>query len=121
MAGVINGQAVDAPVTNAAFIARNGDSDTLAKLTLNDQDVSLVSGTQILNTQREFNAIWNFLGGVVNQVKTYLPTWGSNRYGATTDKIQTRIEQIDQYSATLIDAQTISKRNAIRYSIVFGK
>jgi len=121
MAGVINGQAVDQNITNAAFIARNGNSDTLAKLTLNDQDVSLVSGTSVTNIQREVNAVWSFLGGAINQIKTYLPTWGSNRYGSPTNTIKTRIEQIDQYSASLVDAQNIAKRNAIRYSIVFGK
>ena len=95
MGGVINGQLVNSTVTNAAFIFKNADDVTLAKLGLNDQDPTIVSGSRVDNSQREFNAAWSFIGGILNQAKNYLPTWLSNAFGSTTDTIKQRIEAID--------------------------
>lgn len=92
---VINGQPVDATVTNAAFISKKIDDSTGAKLTLNDQDNTLVSGTSIANTQREFNALSSFIGSLVNQAKTYLPNWGvSPVFGTQTSTIVEMIQSL---------------------------
>jgi hypothetical protein len=93
--GVQDGQAVNAAVTDAAFLFKNGDDATLAKLGFNDLDVSTVSGAVVVNGQREFNALWSWLGGALNQIKTYLPTWASSFYGTVNDTIKQRIEAID--------------------------
>jgi hypothetical protein len=52
---VSDGQPVNASVTNAAYLSRTVDSDTVAKITLDDPDV--VSGDTINNAQRYINEI----------------------------------------------------------------
>lgn len=84
MGGVVDGSAVNAATTNAAFLEKNADDTTLFKLGLNDSDVSTVSGTAVTNVQRDHNALWSFLGGLINQAKTYVPTWANNSQGAQT-------------------------------------
>ena len=96
MSFIIDGQPVNAAVTNAAFLFKDVNDTALAKIAFNDQDLSSISGNSVANAQREYNSIWSFLGGVVNQSKTYLPTWASNFFGLSTDNIKERIEAIDQ-------------------------
>jgi hypothetical protein len=93
--GVQDGQAVSAAVTDAAFLFKNADDVTAAKLGLNDQDPSLVSGAAITNVQREFNALWSWLGGLINQAKTYLPVWPTSHFGLSSDNVLARIAAID--------------------------
>ena len=93
--GVYNGQSVSAEVTNPAFLDANADDTALGKIGFNDQDLSTVSGAPIVNIQREQNAIWSFVGGLLNQSKTYLPTWISNNFGASNNTIKQKIEAID--------------------------
>lgn len=94
--GVFNGQSVSAEVTNPAFIDANADDQTLAKLGLNDQDVSLVSGSAITNSQREINSVASFIGKALNTIKNFLPTW-SNNEGFTAN--QTLLARGDSISA----------------------
>ncbi len=95
MMSVINGQPVDATVTNAAFISKKIDDSTGAKLGLNDQDNTLVSGSSITNAQREFNAISSFMGSIVNQAKTYLPNWGlTPPFGSQSSTIVEMIQSL---------------------------
>lgn len=91
--GVSDGQPVSAAVTNPAFINKNIDDTTPSKLGLGDTDP--VSGTAVTNTQREYNALWSFLGGLINQVKTYKPTWASNNFGSAANDVQTKVTAID--------------------------
>lgn len=93
MSGVQDGQSVSAGVTNPAFIFKNGDDVTQAKLGLDDQ--GLGSGTAVTNAQQEFNALWNWLGGLVNQGLAYLPAWATDFFGATGDNIFQRVSAID--------------------------
>jgi len=120
MGGVIDGQDVNASVTNSAFLEKNGDDETAAKLALNDQDISGVSGTRIYNSQRECNALWSFIGGIVNQVKTYLPTWISNRFGTASDTIKARIEAIDAAGDKILVSGTDTTRNYLGAKIASG-
>jgi hypothetical protein len=95
MSQIIDGQPVNASVTNAAFIFKDVNDNALAKVGFNDQDLSLVSGDRVYNIQREQNSIWSYVGGLLNQAKTYLPTWTGIFFGTSTDNIKERIEAID--------------------------
>lgn len=90
---VSNGQLANQTSFNTAFMSRTVDTDTIGKVGLVDTDV--VSGTGIDNAQRELNALASFLGGIVNQAKTYLPTWATSFFGNASDSIKERIEAID--------------------------
>lgn len=92
MSGINDGQRVNAANSNAAWLAKNGDDTTVGKLGLNNPDTA--SGTSITNLQREQNAIWSFLGGIINQVKTYLPTWSNNNGFTSTDSVKDRVDSI---------------------------
>jgi hypothetical protein len=93
--GVQDGQPVNAAVTDAAFLFKNAPDTTLSTLGGDDQDTSGISGLAIVNFQRELNALWSWLGGTINQVKTYLPTWPTSYYGLSTDTILARLKAID--------------------------
>ena len=93
--GVYNGQAVSAEVTNPAFLDANADDIALGKIGFNDQDISAISGAPVTNIQREQNALWSFIGGLLNQTKNYLPTWVSNNFGSASQTIKDKIESID--------------------------
>lgn len=97
--GVQDGQAVSAGITNPSFIFANGDDNALGKIGFADTDP--VSGTAVVNIQREQNALWSFIGGVINQVKTYLPAWTSPVFGTTTSSLVQKLQAIDDaFSAT---------------------
>lgn len=91
--GVIDGQAVSAAITDPAFIFKNADDMTTFNVELASPIGS--DGSTIQRPQREFNALWHWLGGLVNQAITYLPAWTSNNFGTSTDTIIGRIEAID--------------------------
>lgn len=60
MAGISDGQPVDAANSNGAWIAKNGDDATIGKLALQNTDV--VSGAFITNTQRAINSLFTTTG-----------------------------------------------------------
>lgn len=93
MAGVQDGQAVNQSVTNAAFLIKNGDDTTTYNIALASTDIA--QGSSVSKVQREFNSIWSFIGGALNQVKTYLPTWATTNFGTASDTVKARIEAID--------------------------
>ena len=96
MSKIIDGMAVNALNTNAAFLYKDTDDVQLAKLGLNDQTIGdTTSGTNVVNSQREFNSLWSFLGGSLNQIKTYLPTWTTSFFGTSTNTMKERIDAID--------------------------
>ena len=90
--GVQNQQPANENTFNDAFMKENGDTGTTGKVQLNNADA--VSGTAISNVQRELNAVWSFLGGIVNQVKTYLPTWTNNQGFTSTDTVRDRADAL---------------------------
>jgi hypothetical protein len=97
--GVIDGQAVNAATTNAAFLGKNGDDSTTHKLGLLDTDVN--SGTGITNAQRELNAHASILGASPNQPYNSKFVWGSDIVGAASDSIKARIEAlVNKFSGT---------------------
>ncbi len=102
---ITNGQRANATNFNAAFVSRTDDTSTLGVLELANADAA--SGDTITNTQREMNALWSFLGGLINQVKDYVPTWVSNNFGAADNDVKTKIEAID---AAFADSESFDKR-----------
>jgi hypothetical protein len=84
-----------AVIHGTAYVGNNAKFRRITSL--NDLDaLTNGSGTQVSNAQREFNALWSFLGGILNQAKNYLPSWANNNIGLSTDTIKERIEKIDE-------------------------
>lgn len=91
---VANGQVANATTFNDAFVSRTVNSNTTAKISLNDSDV--VSGTQITNIQRELNKLNSFLGSNPNTAKDALPSWTNNDVGLSTDTVQLRADNLTE-------------------------
>jgi len=106
-AGVVNGQPVNAAVTNAAFLFKNGDDTDPFVLAFTNANPA--SGTAITNAQREWNAIESFLGMSPNQVFNTLPTWVTNYWGLSTNNIFNRTKALD----TAFDPATGHSHNGI--------
>lgn len=70
MSGVTNGQAVDAPVTNAAFLAANGPTTGIGAVTL----AAAGSGPTVIDVQNAINVL---LGGVGGTQTTPATAYGS--------------------------------------------
>lgn len=91
---VANGQVANATTFNDAFISRTVNSNTTAKINLNDADA--VSGTQITNVQRELNKLNSFLGSTPNTLMDTLPTWTNNDVGLSTDTVKIRTDNLTE-------------------------
>lgn len=94
MAGINDGQPVDATNSNPAWIASNGDGFTVGKLDLQNVDPG-ISGPFVTNVQRNINSVGSFLGWVVNSVYNVLPTWATSNWGTGSDNIFQRVEALD--------------------------
>lgn len=90
---VTNGQPVDAPTTNAAYLDKNQDTSTQ----FNIQLASPVSsdGSTVTRTQRCLNALSSFMGVATSAVYNILPSWATNNRGSSTNNIFQRVEAID--------------------------
>lgn len=73
---VVDGQAVDAAVTNPAFLDAQVDDVAAGKIGFHNADT--VSGTNIDNIQREANSLNSFVGSSPNQAKDQKPTYTNN-------------------------------------------
>lgn len=91
--GVVNGQPVDAPTTNAAFINKNQDDQMPGKLDFTNSDV--VSGVSIFNIQKNINSAASFVGYSVNASVSVLPSWATNFRGSSSDNLFLRVGSID--------------------------
>lgn len=89
---ISNGQYANATNFNNAFLSKTVDTTTAGRLGLNSALAE--SGTAVTNSQRELNALWSFIGGLINQVKTYTPTWTASIFGGVNDSIVTKIAAI---------------------------
>ena len=90
--GVLDGQPVDAAVTNPAFINKNIDDTTPSRLGLGSTIPA--QGPAITWTQQEFNSIDTFIGKIQNTAATAYPPWSTNIVGASTDSLLSRTEDI---------------------------
>lgn len=93
-AGVSDGQPVNAATTNAAFLDKNTDTTALGKVNLNNASDPSNSGSEIFNSQREFNSLSSFTGKPINQSITYTPSWSNNDVGSSSDNVKTRADNI---------------------------
>ena len=83
MSGVSNGQLANENTFDSAYIARNGDSNTVGKLDLQNPNVE--SGSDVVNLQKEVNNLFTFLGALKNQAIGYIATF-SNSNGFTANE-----------------------------------
>jgi hypothetical protein len=107
--GVLDGQAVSAEVTNPAFINKNIDDTTPSGLGLASGVTA--RGSAVTDVQTEHNALWSFLGGLINQTKAYLPAWVSQNFGAANASIKAKIEAIDSAFTPASGSQTYRAGN----------
>jgi len=118
---VSDGQKVNAAVTNASFVSRTTDSNTVGKVDLENTD-SGVSGGTITNAQRELNSISSFTGHTPNTVATAKPVWTNNDVGASTDDVKLRADLLTAESAKKVEGPASATDNAIpRYNLATGK
>jgi hypothetical protein len=115
---VFDGQAVSASVSNSSWLSKNNDEVMPNNLGFNTAN-ALDGGAPgaIIRTQREFNSIWSFLGGLKNQVYNYVPTWTNNAFGGVNDAIKTKIEAI---LAAFDAASGVAARRAGRVALSNG-
>jgi len=90
--GVSNGQYANEDSFNDAFMARNGDTDTIGKVDLLNADAA--SGSTISNLQRAVNSLCSVLGITNAEVKDFIYTWASSHTGAATETFIARIEAL---------------------------
>ena len=89
---VIDGQAVNQAVTNAAFIDAVDDDTGIGKITLANTDT--ISGATVTNLQREHNSAASFMGKAIDSIKNDLPAY-TNDEGFTADNsLKERADEI---------------------------
>lgn len=81
MAGVIDGQAVNQTVTNAAYVFKNADDSSTGILEL--ASVAVGEGSTVNSLQKEFNSICAFLGKTLNTAYNALPSWGTSVFSSS--------------------------------------
>lgn len=86
---ISDGQKVNAANSNAAWVSRTSDSNTVGKLDLENTD-SGVSGGTITNAQREHNSIASYTGKSTNAVPGAVPTYSSDAVGTPNENLTAR-------------------------------
>lgn len=86
--GVINGQPVNASVTNAAYLFKNADDSTPWNLGLSSTNV--IDGSSIARLQRYLNSVSSYTGVSTSAVYNVLPAWTNNQVGASSNTLFTR-------------------------------
>ena len=92
MASVSDGQVANQITFNAAFISRSSNSNTTGILALDN--VNPLSGSSIVNLQRELNAESSYTGMPLGSVKDIKPAWVSTDVGTPTDSLLQRGEAL---------------------------
>lgn len=90
--GVSNGQAVDAPTTNGAFISKNQDDTTTSNLGLASTNPAY--GGSITSMQREINALASQMGVATGAVYNAIITWAASYVGASTSSAVAKINAL---------------------------
>lgn len=91
---ISNGQPVDAPNSNAAWISKTTDDTTVGKLNLANTDTA--SGSTVTNSQREVNSLNSFSGRTPGSAFNAKPAWTSNVVGTPTDDLFQRGDALTQ-------------------------
>lgn len=92
--GVIDGTAVSALITNAAFLEKNADSTGIGEVTL--ASTSPTAGAQVDSLQMEHNSAASFMGKTLNSASDDLPAWGNTDVGTATDTLFARTDAITE-------------------------
>lgn len=93
MGGVVDGQPVSAAITNPAFIEKNADDQMPYQLDFTS--VVGANGPSVISIQKNINALFSFMGGILNSVYNVLPVWTNNNTGTNSDTLKARIEALD--------------------------
>lgn len=106
---VANGELANQDTFNGAFVSREINTDTVGKF-----DLKNVSSSNIIDTQRELNAIARYTGKTTNTAVTTAPSWASNEIGASSDSLFNRIQNIQTNVTTTLSGKNIG-------GVIFGK
>ena len=100
MSGVSDGQYADEDSFNAAFMTRNGDTDTVGKVALNNDDAG--SGAHVANTQKFLNQLAD-TSGVAGEDDANRKVYSSTEYIADGDNRKVAIGKLDAQAKTTQD------------------
>lgn len=89
---VSDGQVANQTTFNNAFLSRNSDSNTTGIIALDNTDA--LSGSSVVNIQREHNAHSSYSGMPLNSDKDVKPAWVSTAVGTPTDDQTQRSEAL---------------------------
>jgi len=89
---ISDGQKVDALNSNAAWMSRTSDTNTLGKVDLENPQPE--SGNSITNVQRELNSTNSYTGKPLNSAIDVKPTWNDNTSGTPTDSLKDRADSL---------------------------
>lgn len=122
---VSDGENANAANFNSAFMSREVDTSTVGKVDLSNVDS--VSGTAIVNQQRELNSIASFTGKAVNVAKDNTPIWSSDAIGtpnentkARVDSVQAQVETNTTDIANKVDKVASTNDAIVRFDGVTG-
>ena len=93
----IDGLPVNSAVTHAEFMSRTEDTGTIAKISLQDQDVA--SGDSISNVQKAINKAFEGVG-TTGESDTTINDYSSNNYIVDGDNRKEAIEKLDAQLGT---------------------
>lgn len=91
--GVSDGQAVNAAVTDAAFLHKNAAEQMPAQLDYTS--TAPADGPFLISIQKNVNSIFSFVGASINQIYNLLPTWATTNRGLSNNNVKQRVEAID--------------------------
>lgn len=89
---VSNGELANETTFNTSFMSREIDTGTVGKVDLSNTDP--LSGTAIVNLQKNINALASALGISPNQVQNYLVSWASTVVGLSSSDVVDKVEAL---------------------------
>jgi hypothetical protein len=89
---VQNGQLANQTTFNSRLMSRTTDTNTLGRVDL--ENALAESGANVINVQKNINALASALGIPTNQVFNYLITWASDIVGAPNDSVRERVQAL---------------------------
>ncbi len=102
---VANGQIANAATFNNAFVSRTIDTDLVGKFDLKNADTA-VSGVNIVNVQKNINALYSLLGIVPNQDHDVEVGWDDGTTTSIVEKVNDLVGSI-QIPYTLANNQSV--------------
>lgn len=90
--GLSNGQIANEDTFDNAFMKSNADTGTSGKVDLANSAPE--SGSSVINTQKEINNLFTFLGALKNQLIGYLPTFTNSNGFTASESVFARVEAL---------------------------